>query len=101
MTQTAASALTVLDLPGGERDLIGLARVSTDAQDAQLQQDALALARCGRVYVEKVSTRKAAAERPGLTAALGYLRRGDTLVVWTLDRLGRSVKEVLTIADDL
>ena len=101
MTQTAAGALTVLDLPGGERDLIGLARVSTDAQDAQLQQDALALAECGRVYVEKVSTRKAAADRPGLTAALDYLRAGDTLVVWKLDRLGRSVKDVLTIADDL
>ena len=101
MPQTAASALTVLDLPGGERDLIGLARVSTDAQDARLQQDALALAGCGRVYVEKVSTRKAATERPGLTAALDYLRRGDTLVVWKLDRLGRSVKEVLAIADDL
>ena len=80
----------MLDLPDGERDLIGLARVSTDAQDAQLQQDALALAGCGRVYVEKVSTRKSATER-----------RGDTLVVWKLDRLGRSVKEVLTIADDL
>jgi DNA invertase Pin-like site-specific DNA recombinase len=101
MTQTAAAAFSVLDLPAGERDLIGLARVSTDAQDAQLQQDALALAGCGRVYVEKVSTRKAATERPGLAAALNYLRRGDTLVVWKLDRLGRSVKEVLTIADDL
>ena len=101
MTQTAASALTVLDLPDGERNLIGLARVSTDAQDARLQQDALALAGCGRVYVEKVSTRKAATERPGLAAALDYLRPGDTLAVWKLDRLGRSVKEVLTIADDL
>ena len=49
MTQTAASALAVLDLPDGERDLIGLARVSTDAQDAQLQRDALAFAGCGRV----------------------------------------------------
>ena len=101
MTQTAATALTVLDLPGGERNLIGLARVSTDAQDAQLQQDALTNTRCTRIYVEKVSTRKAAAERPGLAAALDYLRPGDTLVVWKLDRLGRSVKEVLTIADDL
>ncbi len=100
-TAVAAPAFTALDLSGGERDLIGLARVSTDAQDAQLQQDALALAGCGRVYVEKVSTRKAATERPGLNAALDYLRRGDTLVVWKLDRLGRSVKEVLTIADDL
>ncbi len=101
MTQTAAPAFSVLDLPAGERNLIGLARVSTDAQDAQLQQDALALAGSGRVYTEKVSTRTAATERPGLTAALDYLRRGDTLVVWKLDRLGRSVKEVLTIADDL
>ena len=101
MTQSAATALTVLDLAGGERNLIGLARVSTDAQDAQLQQDALTYARCTRIYVEKVSTRKAAAERPGLVAALDYLRPGDTLCVWKLDRLGRSVKEVLTIADDL
>ena len=75
MTQTAAAAFSVLDLPAGERDLIGLARVSTDAQDAQLQQDALDRAGCGRVYVEKVSTRKAATERPGLSAALDYLRR--------------------------
>jgi DNA invertase Pin-like site-specific DNA recombinase len=103
MTHAAATALafTVLDLPTGERNLIGLARVSTDAQDAQLQQDALTDAGCGRVYVEKVSTRKAATERQGLSAALDYLRPGDTLCVWKLDRLGRSVKEVLTIADDL
>ena len=100
MTQTAVAAFSVLDLTTGERNLIGLARVST-AQDAQLQQDALALAGCGRVYVEKVSTRKTATERPGLSAALDYLRPGDTLCVWKLDRLGRSVKEVLTIADDL
>jgi DNA invertase Pin-like site-specific DNA recombinase len=74
---------------------------STGAQDAQLQQDALALTGCGRVHVEKVRTRKAATERPGLTAALDYLRPCDMLVVWKLDRLGCSVKEVLTIADDL
>ena len=101
MTQTAPPALTVLDLTSGERNLIGLARVSTDAQDAQLQQDALTSAGCARIYVEKVSTRKTAAERPGLTAALDYLRPGDTLCVWKLDRLGRSVKDVLTVADDL
>jgi len=82
-------------------NLTGPARVSIDAQDAQLQQDALALAGGGRVYLEKVSTRKAATERPGLTAALDYLRPGDTLVARKLDRLGRSVKEVLTMADDL
>ena len=88
-------------MPGGERGLIGLARVSTDAQDAQFQQDALVFAGCTRIYSEKASTRKAAAERPGLAAALGYLRPGGTLAVWKLDRLGRSVKEVLTIAGDL
>ena len=95
MTQTAvtASAFTVLDLPGGDRNLVGLARVSTDPQDAQLQLDALTEAGCDRIFEEKVSTRKAANERPGLVAALDYLRAGDTLVVWKLDRLGRSVKE--------
>ena len=103
MTYTAATACacSVLDMPGGERGLIGLARVSTDAQDAQFQQDALVFAGCTRIYSEKASTRKAAAERPGLAAALGYLRPGGTLAVWKLDRLGRSVKEVLTIAGDL
>jgi DNA invertase Pin-like site-specific DNA recombinase len=100
-TAAAAPACSVLDLPAGERGLIGLARVSTDAQDAQLQQDALVFAGCTRIYSEKASTRKAAAGRPGLAAALGYLRPGDTLAVWKLDRLGRSVKEVLTIAGDL
>ena len=103
MTQTAvtAPAFTVLDFPGADRNLVGLARVSTDAQDAQLQQDALTATGCARIYVEKVSTRKATAERPGLVAALDYLRAGDTLVVWKLDRLGRSVKDVLIICDDL
>ena len=79
--------------------LVGLARVSTDAQDAQLQRDALTEAGCGRIFEEKVSTRKT--DRPGLAAALDYLRPGDTLCVWKLDRLGRSVKDVLIIADDL
>jgi len=73
--------------------------VSTDAQDAQLQRDALNEAGCGRIFEEKISTRKT--ERPGLAAALDYLRPGDTLCVWKLDRLGRSVKDVLIIADDL
>ena len=103
MIHTVATALafTVLDIPAGKRNLTGLARVSTDAQDAQLQHDALTDAGCGRVYTEKISTRKATTERPGLSAALDYLRPGDTLAVWKLDRLGRSVKGVLTLADDL
>jgi DNA invertase Pin-like site-specific DNA recombinase len=101
MTQTAATTYIIHDFPDGDAQLTGLARVSTDAQDAQLQRDALELAGCAREYEEKVSTRKVAADRPGLAAVLDYLRPGDTLVVWKLDRLGRSVKEVLTIADDL
>ena len=103
MAQTAvtAPAFSVLNLPGGDRSLIGLARVSTDGQDAQLQRDALTEAGCARIFEEKTSTRKAATDRPGLAAALDYLRPGDTLCVWKLDRLGRSVKDVLIIADDL
>src|SRR5512142_184702 len=106
MTRTAEAAsrpagFSAADIPDGDRDLIGLARVSTDGQDAQLQRDDLRGAGCGRIYQEKASTRKATADRPGLSAALDYLRAGDTLVVWKLDRLGRSVKDVLTIADDL
>ena len=82
-------------------NLVGLARVSTVVQDVQLQRDALTAAGCGRILEEKVSTRSAA--RPGLAAALDYLRpdNGDVFAVWKLDRLGRSVKDVLTIADDL
>ena len=99
-TATAAPAYTVLDV-GDDTMLTGMARVSTDAQDTQLQLDALTAAGCGRIFQEKVSTRKATADRPGLVAAIGYLRAGDTLAVWKLDRLGRSVKEVLTIAEDL
>ena len=103
MAQTADTAprCSVGDFPAGERNLIGLACVSTDGQDAQLQHDALVAASCGRIYGEKISTRKASTDRPGLSAALDYLRAGDTLVVWKLDRLGRSVKDVLIIADDL
>jgi DNA invertase Pin-like site-specific DNA recombinase len=77
----------------------GLARVSTDGQDTQLQRDALAEAGCGRIFEEHVSSRSAS--RPGLEAALDHVRPGGTLAVWKLDRLGRSVKDVLTIADDL
>jgi DNA invertase Pin-like site-specific DNA recombinase len=80
-------------------NLVGLARVSTSGQDYQLQLDALNEAGCGKIFEEKVSTRNS--DRPGLAAALAYLRPGDTLCVWKLDRLGRSVKDVLVIADDL
>jgi DNA invertase Pin-like site-specific DNA recombinase len=87
--------------PVVDHHLVGLARVSTDAQDTQLQRDALVQAGCGRIFEEKVSTRRV--ERPGLAGALDHLRpdAGDALVVWKLDRLGRCVKDVLIIADDL
>ncbi|KUJ69804.1 hypothetical protein ACZ90_08375 [Streptomyces albus subsp. albus] len=79
--------------------LIGYKRVSTNAQDAQLQADALTEAGCSRVFEDKASGKNA--DRAGLMAALDYMREGDTLCVWKLDRLGRSIKDVLTIAEDL
>ncbi|WP_229071444.1 recombinase family protein [Actinoplanes sp. DH11] len=79
--------------------LIGYARVSTDSQDAQLQRHAFNEVGCARLFEDKASGKNA--DRAGLTAALDYARSGDTLCVWKLDRLGRSVKDVLTIADDL
>ncbi|WP_324654091.1 recombinase family protein [Georgenia sp. H159] len=81
-------------------NLVGLARVSTNAQDAQLQRDALQAAGCIKIFDEKISSRSS--HRPGLAAALDYMRDGmDTLAVWKLDRLGRSTKDILTVADDL
>ena len=72
---------------------IGYARVSTAEQTLDLQLDALQKAGCGKVYQETVSGAKA--ERPVLEEVLGYLRPGDTLVVWRLDRLGRSLKHLI------
>jgi DNA invertase Pin-like site-specific DNA recombinase len=86
---------------GTTQNLVGLARVSTDGQDNALQTDALNAAGVARIFTDKVSSRKDVSDRPGLVAALDYLRAGDTLAVWQLDRLGRSTKEILTIADDL
>ncbi len=79
--------------------LVGYTRVSSALQDALLQRDALNEDGCVRVFEDKVSSRRA--DRAGLIAALDYLRPDDTLCAWKLDRLGRSVKELLTIADDL
>jgi DNA invertase Pin-like site-specific DNA recombinase len=78
---------------------VAYCRVSTDEQDTRLQRDALAEAGYVKLFEDKISSRKT--DRPGLAAALEYLRSGDVLAVWKLDRLGRSVKEVLTLADDL
>lgn len=72
---------------------IGYARVSTLDQDLALQRDALATARCTRVFEDRASGAKA--ERPGLAQALAYVRSGDVLVVWKLDRLGRSLSHLI------
>jgi DNA invertase Pin-like site-specific DNA recombinase len=73
--------------------LIGYARVSTLDQSDSLQLDALQLAGCEKVFTDKISG--TVAERPGLTKVKEHLRKGDTLVIWRLDRLGRSLKDLL------
>src|SRR5436305_12894596 len=73
--------------------LIGYARVSTQEQTLHLQIDALENIGCSKIFTDTISGAKA--ERPGLTDALAYVREGDTLVVWRLDRLGRSLKHLI------
>lgn len=78
---------------------IGYARVSRRDQDPALQEDELRRAGCEKVVWEKGSGAKA--DRPGLSQALDYTREGDTLVVWRLDRLGRSLKDLIALVEDL
>ena len=79
--------------------LIGYARVSTAEQDTALQTDALHKAGCERIFDDTVSGAKA--DRLGLTAALEFLRDGDVLVVWRLDRLGRSLPHLIEVVSTL
>ena len=79
--------------------LIGYARVSTRAQDLALQLDAFERAGCERVYKDVGSG--TIRRRPQLDACLDYLRAGDTLVVWRLDRLGRSLRHLIELVGDL
>jgi DNA invertase Pin-like site-specific DNA recombinase len=72
---------------------VGYARVSTFEQIMDLQQDALRKAGCSRIFTDQVSG--AHTEREGLLQTLSFLRAGDTLVVWRLDRLGRSLKHLI------
>jgi DNA invertase Pin-like site-specific DNA recombinase len=74
---------------------IGYARVSTHEQSLDLQKDALKKAGCKKIFVDQV--RGIAAARPGIDGALSHLRKGDTLVVWRLERLGRSLKHLIEL----
>ncbi len=75
--------------------VIGYARVSTEDQNLDLQRDALERAGCGRIYEDRASGTRA--DRPGLELALEVARAGDQLVVWRLDRLGRSVSDLIVL----
>ena len=79
--------------------LIGYARVSTQDQNLDLQREALTKVGCKKVFEDKLSGSRT--ERPGLSKVLDMLRKGDTLVVWKLDRLGRSVKQLVDMVGEL
>ena len=79
--------------------LVGYARVSTQDQTLDLQKDALGKAGCTKLFTDTASGAKA--ERKGLEEALAYVREGDTLVVWRLDRLGRSLNHLIEAVADL
>ncbi|NKI76022.1 recombinase family protein [Dickeya sp. CFBP 2040] len=79
--------------------LIGYARVSTSDQNTELQKNALVSANCELIFEDHASGKNA--RRPGLKRALRKLKRGDTLIVWKLDRLGRSVRDLITMVSDL
>lgn len=78
--------------------VFGYARVSTGEQNLQMQFDALLEAGCDRILTEKASAR---GERPELTHLVDLLRAGDTVLVWRLDRLGRSVHHLIELVEDL
>ncbi len=79
--------------------LIGYARVSTQDQNLELQRAALRQVGCQKVFEDQMGG--ASVERPGLAKAREMLREGDTLVVWKLDRLGRSVKQLVDLVGEL
>lgn len=84
---------------GGRMALIGYSRVSTDQQNQGLQIEALKLAGCRKIFSEAASG--AQRDRPQLAKALEYIREGDTLVVWKMDRLARSLKQLIETVENL
>jgi DNA invertase Pin-like site-specific DNA recombinase len=84
---------------GTQMAAIGYARVSTSDQDLALQLDALSKVGCARVFEDKASGAKT--DRPGLKTALSFVREGDILTVWKLDRLGRSLPHLIETVNDL
>jgi hypothetical protein len=83
----------------GKGMLIGYARVSTLDQNLALQRDALRDGGCEKIFIEQMSG--AVSDRPELCASLDYARTGDTLIVWKLDRLARSMKQLIETVGDL
>ena len=79
--------------------LIGYARVSSAEQNLDLQRDALGASGCKKIFTDKMSGVRA--DRPGLAEALKFGREGDVLVVWRLDRLGRSLSHLIEVVRDL
>ncbi len=78
---------------------IGYCRVSTTDQNLSLQKDALKNAGCEKIFEDVISGAKS--KRPGLSEIIDYARKGDSIVVWRLDRLGRSLKDLITIVGEL
>ena len=79
--------------------LVGYARVSSSDQNLDLQTNSLKTDGCVKIFTDKISG--SSKTRPGLEAALSYLREDDTLVVWKLDRLGRTLKGLIELTEQL
>jgi DNA invertase Pin-like site-specific DNA recombinase len=93
------ASLTPAKQVPGQPVIIGYARVSTQEQNLELQTDELTRAGCERIFTDHISG--ASSERPGREQAKTVLRNGDTLIVWRLDRLGRSLRYLIGTITEL